>query len=93
MGHRLDAVRLVVMFIFVVIYNVSLCLIGDTLTTRFEKVNATLCACSLNEFPSEIQKIIPTMVAITQKPVYIEGFMNVRCTREVLQKVQKHTMG
>lgn len=89
MGHRLDAIRLVVMVIFVLLYNITLCLIGDTLTTRFEKVSETLYACSLNEFPANIQRVIPMTLAMIQKPVYIEGFMNVRCTREALQKVRK----
>ena len=87
MGNRLDVLRLIIMLLFVVVYIVFLCLVGDTATTHFECVNTSLWSCSLNEFPIEIQKTLPMILAATQNPVYMEGFMNVRCTREVLKLV------
>lgn len=62
-------------------------MIGDTVTTRFNEVNESIWNCSLNEFPLEIQKFLPMILNATQKPVHIEGFMNVKCTREVLKAV------
>ena len=88
MENHLDATRLIMTLLFKVICNVFLCMIGDTVTTKFSNIDATLCACSLNEFPSEIRKMFPMVLAMTQKPVHIEGFMNVQCTREVLKKVK-----
>lgn len=88
MGNRLDVLRLIIMLLFVVVYIVFLCLVGDTATTRFEDVNTALWTCSLNEFPLDIQKMLPMILAATQKPIYLEGFMNVCCTREVLKVVR-----
>lgn len=87
LGSRLDVLRLIIMLLFVVVYIVFLCLVGDTATTRFEDINTTLWSCSLTQFPLHIQKTLPTILAATQKPIYMKGFMNVRCTREVLKVV------
>lgn len=85
--RSVDVVRMVFFLFFVVVYVVFLCFVGEKVTRQFEEISDCLYQCSWNEFPFKMQKIMPTLLTVTQKPVYIEGFMNVRCTREVFKKV------
>lgn len=64
-----------------------LCIIGDTVTTRFDEINGALWNCPWFEFPRNVRKCFPMILSFAQKPVYMEGFMNVQCTREVMKKV------
>lgn len=82
-----DMVRLLVFLTYVLIYIGFLCFFGDVLTRRFEEVNDSICKCAWNEFPPEVQKMLPFFVMGAQKPIYIQGFMNVQCTREAFKNV------
>lgn len=76
--NRVDVLRLIIMLLFVVVYIVFLCLVGETTTTRFKDVNTTLWSCSFYEFSLHIQKTMPMILVATQNPIYMEGFMQAR---------------
>lgn len=87
MKKWIDVFRMCVLIGAVAFYICVLCLIGDNVTTRYQEVNEALWSCPWLEFPHKIQKTFPLILSLTQKPIYMEGFMNVRCTREVMNAV------
>lgn len=60
---------------------------GDDVTIGFRTVHDSIWECTWYELPLQSQKLFPMMLAAAQKPVYIEGYMNTRCTREAVKKV------
>lgn len=87
MKRFIDIVRMIAMLGAVIFYIAVFCLIGDSVTNSFEDVNEAVWNCSWNEFPLETQKSLLMILAIMQKPIYIKGFLNVRCTRVILNTV------
>lgn len=60
---------------------------GNETTTRFEEIHQSLCQCPWNEFDLEIQKLLPLILMVAQKPIYLQGYMSVKCTREFMKTV------
>lgn len=60
---------------------------GDTITSRFERVSNSVYSCRWVDFPPKSRKYVNTMLVVAQKPIYIQGFGNVRCTRETFKSV------
>lgn len=60
---------------------------GDTITRRFERVSNSVYSCRSVDFPPKSRKYVNTMLVVAQKPIYIQGFGNVRCTRETFKSV------
>lgn len=87
MHSIVDIVRLGLCLMYVLVYIGFMCFFGDEVTNGFEVINDSVYQCSWNEFPLELQKLLPTMMIIAQNLVYVHGYMNTKCTREVLQKV------
>lgn len=82
-----DICRLFVCFAVMKMYIVVLCLFGDDVTKRFAEAIDSIYLCSWDEFPLDSQKLFPMVLMLAQKPVYIHGYMNVRCTRESIKIV------
>lgn len=78
-----------VCFAVMKIYIVVLCLYGDDVTTHFTEIHEKMYNTSWNHFPLAVQKIFPVVLANCQQPVYLHGYLNVRCTRESVKKVRK----
>lgn len=76
------------MLVTVVIYNCVLCFFGDEATKQFNFIFDSICELSFNEFPLEAQKLMLIMIITSEKPIYIQGFMNTQCTREMLKRVR-----
>lgn len=85
-----DIVRLVMSLAAVEIYIIVLCLVGGEVSTQFDLMFYSMNEISWSEFPLEAQKLLLMMITIAQKPIYIEGYMNTQCTREMLKKVVLH---
>ncbi|XP_055302500.1 odorant receptor 43a-like [Sitodiplosis mosellana] len=85
--HFVDILRLVIYLFFMTTYIAFLCYFGDEVHTRFETINYSIYQCCWYEFPLEMQKLQITMLNVAQKPVYVRGYMNTRCTRDVLQTI------
>lgn len=64
------------------------CNIGDEITTRFRNVGDTLYRGPWHKLPLNLRRNIPEMILmIAQKPIHIQGFGNLRCTRETYKSV------
>lgn len=84
--------NLMMPLLIVVTYICVLCLFGDGVTSQLELINYSIKQTSWNVFPLETQKHLIIMLINSQRPVYIQGFMNTKCTREVLAKVDFHNL-
>lgn len=65
-----------------------LCNVGDDVTNGFLQISEEIYDFDWHLLPLNQQKYIPTIIAIAQRPVYIQGLGNVRCTRETFKSVQ-----
>lgn len=92
MRSPFDAMRSIIYYLIQVIYVGFFCYFGHEVTVGFETVYDSIYQCSWDEFPVEIQKIQAVMIMNAQKPVYIQGFMNTKCSREMFKKVYKEWM-
>lgn len=63
------------------------CHFGNLVTQRFEDVGSQISQLAWYKLPLRSQKDYILILALTQKKVYINGFGNARCTREVFMKV------
>lgn len=63
------------------------CELGDRITDRFNKIPDIIYQRNWYTFPNEIQKIIPIIMMAAQKPVVLQGFLNLEFTRESFKKV------
>lgn len=79
--------RLTICLVVVMTYIYVLCLFGNEVTANLEQVNRSISESSWNVYPLKMQKYLIVMLIISEEPVYIQGFMNTKCTREVLKKV------
>lgn len=87
MGNTIDMLRLFVCLSVVLIYLIVLCLFGYEVTIRFAEIDDSIYECGWTELPLNVQRLLQTMMAISQNPVFIEGYFNDQCTREYLTKV------
>lgn len=85
--HPIVLIRMSSCFVIILSCIAWLCYFGNRVTTQFEEINDAVYTCSWNRFPLEAQKLLPTMLIVCQKPVYIHGHMNLRCTHEFFRKV------
>lgn len=82
-----NALRFAISLVILTIYLSVLCFFGDEVNTQYENIQNEIYDCDWLEYPLKVQKLIPTILIVAEKPVYIQGFMNVRCTRESIRKV------
>lgn len=76
------------MFVFVALpWLFVVCHFGDEVRIHFEALNESITQCVWYEFPLEMQKCMPMMIQMAQKPVFIGTFGEIHCTREVFKKV------
>lgn len=86
-GHIVDIVHPVVPLIVVSKWVFFYCYFGDNVTTQFEHLHILIYQWNWITLPIEIQKLLPTVMLITGKPVYLKGVANIRCTKEVFKRV------
>lgn len=80
--------RLIVFLSAALLYIAYLCVFGEKVTTQFDNINYSIVQCSWHDFPMEMQRILPMMSMMAQKPVFVEAaYMNIGCSRETLKKV------
>lgn len=63
------------------------CHFGNKVTQNFLNITDDIYATSWYEFPLEMQKNFPMIIALSQKSIYLRGFGDSRCTLEVFMKV------
>lgn len=64
-----------------------ICKFGDQVTESFQEIGESIYECPWHEMPLKIIKNFPTIIAIAQRPIYIYGCFNIRCTRITYRKV------
>lgn len=82
-----DVVRFLICLLNVLIYLGLLCIYGDEVTINFEAIHNSIYFCDWFKYPLGTQRFIPFMLAVAQKPVSIQGFMNFRYSRESVKMV------
>lgn len=63
------------------------CYFGEQFTNAFSQLNEAIYKCDWFLLPLKMQKMFPLIIMNTRRPVYLEGFGNVRCTLETFKKV------
>lgn len=63
------------------------CDLGESVSNGFDALDEAVCSGNWYTFPIEIQRILPTILLATQKPVLLRGFGNIPCLRETYRKV------
>lgn len=63
------------------------CHFGGNLTYQFENVGDNLYQLEWYEYPMEVQKRLPIIIASTQKSIYMRGYGDTRSTYSVFKKV------
>ncbi|XP_031639553.1 odorant receptor 94a-like [Contarinia nasturtii] len=82
-----DVVSMIVGLSYVVLYIGIFCFFGEEVTKGFDEINEDIYECSWEDFAMELRKLFVTMLIGAQDPIYIHGYMNTRCTRQVFQSI------
>lgn len=63
------------------------CEFGEQMSERFEEIYDLSCRMDWYLFPTDVQRMMPMILMGTQKPVVINGYGNVACTRLTFKTV------
>lgn len=63
------------------------CELGINVTDRFNRIPDQIYDSEWYTFPMDIQRILPTVMVAAQQPLVLQGFANLKCTRESFKKV------
>lgn len=75
--------------VITLIWLYLLCNAGEEVTNRFLEISDSIYECPWNNLPHKLRKYIPRIIAVAQRPVYMQGMGNIRCTRETYKTVRK----
>lgn len=64
-----------------------ICELGQRLTDAFEEINDEIDRFEWYLFPSEIQRMLPTIMISAQQPVVLECFGSIAGSRETFKRV------
>lgn len=64
-----------------------LCDMGENLTNHFGHISDAIYCADWYMFPKDVQRIMPTVIMAAQRPVILQGFANLKCTRSAFKKV------
>lgn len=64
-----------------------ICDASEHVTHRFEEIDL-YNQCKWYEFPSNVRRSMPIIIANTQRPIVISAFGNILCTRETFKMVK-----
>lgn len=63
------------------------CNLGESVSALFSQIDNLFYCCDWYTFPTDIQRILPTVMMAAQQPVDIQGFANLKCTRDAFKRV------
>lgn len=63
------------------------CEMGQQIAVHFDKVDETILEMDWYLFPIKTQRMLPTILMVTQEPVQLQGFGNVPATRATFKGV------
>lgn len=64
------------------------CEVGEQMAADFDEINYTISELNWYLFPNATQRIMPTILMVTQQPVLFCGYGNVPATRNTFTKVR-----
>lgn len=68
--------------------NFATCEIGQRLENTFDEINDAFCLLEWYLYPAKVQQMLVPILIITQKPVEINFFGSIACSREQFKKVR-----
>lgn len=71
----------------IVFYLFLFCHFGNLISERFSSINEEIYLLDWYNLPQKLQKILPTVILITQKESHLNVFGNMHCDYEVFAKV------
>lgn len=86
-GIAFEITRPILSVDFLVVVLFVFCYFGEKLTTEYEKIEHTVYQTTWYLMPIEMQKKIPSLLAITYRTVHLCGFANIQCTHEFFKRV------
>lgn len=63
------------------------CDLGENVSTQFGQIDNLIYCCDWYTFPKDIQRLLPIVMMAAQEPVVLQGFINLKCTRDAFKKV------
>lgn len=63
------------------------CNFGEDVTTHYADLADTTYGMSWHLVPLELQSSFKIMIMITQKPIQLDGFAGLKCTRDTYKEV------
>lgn len=64
-----------------------LCNLGDGVTSHYANLSYSIYNKSWYLYPFKLRKYFKLIILMSQQPVHMEAFANLRCTRETFKKV------
>lgn len=64
------------------------CYFGDCVTDAFHSIGPAVYQSQWYLLPLKMKKKLPLMLAISQNPKYMYGYLNIQCNLEIFAKVQ-----
>ncbi|XP_031636515.1 odorant receptor coreceptor-like [Contarinia nasturtii] len=86
-GKMMDILFASTMIFWAFIQMFYICDLGENVTTYFSQIEDKIYSCDWYLFPMKIQKLLPIVLMSGEKPVIIQGFANLKCTRDAFKKV------
>lgn len=86
-GAAITVIRPTAYLIFVITVCFVLCHYGERVTIEYEKINISIYRMCWYSMPIGVRKKLPTMMAMSQRPVYLKGFATIQCTHEFFANV------
>lgn len=72
----------------VVLYSIFVvCELFQQMSNAFDEIHDKILGLSWYRFPTEINRMLPTILMITQQPVEFKCFGSIACSRDTLKKV------
>lgn len=68
------------------------CELGHRLTSVFDRIGDEFIKFNWYQFPIEMNRMLPMILANTQKPVVLECFGSITCNREVFKSVSSNSV-
>lgn len=63
------------------------CELGQRASNAFDEINDVIGQFDWYLFPDELKKILPIIMQFAQRPVDVEFFGSISCSREVFKRV------
>lgn len=76
--------------LFVSLTLVYLCSeFGEQVKSAFAEIEQAIYLCDWHLFANDIQKMLPTIIIVTQKPIVFHGIGIITATRQSFENVNK----